>query len=141
MTISKKRFWGLEEKWVTHEDKVQVSDLERTVLDILDRSDLSGGISEIVRGLWLVRKKIDALKLLQYARRFDSSAAVKRLGFLMEDLDFASRETVNELHNLIQPSASYAFLDLTSKREGRYIDRWRIRVNVEMTEMKKNLMT
>src|SRR3989338_6541305 len=46
VTIPQKKLWGLEEKWVTNEEKVRVSDLERTVLDILDRPDLSGGISE-----------------------------------------------------------------------------------------------
>lgn len=141
VTISQKRFWGLGEKWVTNEEKVCVSDLERTVLDILDRPDLSGGISEIARGLWLAKKDIDVSKLAHYAKRFDSLAAVKRLGFLMENLDLAPEGAVNKMHKLIRLSTSYAFLDPTSKKEGKHLDRWRLRINVDILDIQKNLMT
>ena len=141
VTIPQKRFWGLEEKWVTNEEKVRVSDLERTILDVLDRPDLSGGISEIARGLWLVRKEIDGSRLLQYAKRFDSLAAVKRLGFLMENLDLASQDAVNKIHQFIHSSTSYAFLDPASKKEGKYLNRWCLRINVDMVAIQKNLMT
>lgn len=141
ITIPQKRFWGLEEKWVTHEEKVHVSDLERTILDILDRPDLAGGISEITRGLWLAKKEINGSRLLEYAKRFDSLAAVKRLGFLMANLDLVPEETVNKMHKFIQSSTSYAFLDPTSQKKGKYLDRWCLRINVDMEDIQKNLMT
>lgn len=141
VTIPQKRFWGLEEKWVTHEEKVQVSDLQRTILDILDRPNLAGGISEIARGLWLAKKEINGSRLLGYAKRFDSLAAVKRLGFLMEHLELGPREVVLPLHELIRSSASFALLDPTSKQAGRYLSRWRLRINVDMVHIQQNLMT
>jgi len=141
VTIPQKRFWGLEEKWVTNEEKVYVSDLERTILDILDRPDLAGGISEIARGLWLVKNDIHASKLVPYAKRFDSLAAVKRLGFLMEKLDLGSQEVVHQLNEFVQSSASFAFLDPASKQEGRYLSRWHLRINVDMAGIRENLMT
>jgi predicted transcriptional regulator of viral defense system len=141
VTIPKKRFWGLEEKWVTNEEKVHVSDLERTILDILDRPDLSGGISEIARGLWLAKKDINGSRLFQYAKRFDSLAAMKRLGFLMENLGLASQDTINEMHQFIRSSTSYAFLDPISKKEGKHLDRWRLRMNIDMADIRENLMT
>ncbi|OGX04744.1 MAG: hypothetical protein A3G87_03695 [Omnitrophica bacterium RIFCSPLOWO2_12_FULL_50_11] len=141
ITIPKERFWGLEEKWVTNEERVRVSDLERTILDILDRPDLSGGISEIARGLWLAKKEINGSKLLDYVKRFDSLASVKRLGFLMESFDLVSEEAIDKIHKFIQSSTSYAFLDPTSKKEGKYLDRWRLRINVDMVAIQKNLMT
>lgn len=141
VTIPQKRFWGLEEKWVTNEDKVHVSDLERTALDILDRPDLSGGISEIARGLWLTKKQINGSRLLEYAKRFDSSAAVKRLGYLMENLDLGLGEVIHPLHEFIRSSASFALLDPTSKQAGRYLSRWHLRINSDMAVVLKNLMT
>ena len=141
VTIPQKKLWGLEEKWVTNEEKVRVSDLERTVLDILDRPDLSGGISEIARGLWLAKKEINGSRLLDYAKRFDSLAAVKRLGFLMENLDLVSEEAIDKIHKLIQSSTSYAFLDPASKKEGKFLDRWHLRINADMINIQKNLMT
>lgn len=141
VTIPQKRFWGLEEKWVTNEEKVQVSDLERTILDILDRPDLAGGISEIARGLWLAKKEVNGSRLLEYSKRFDSLAAVKRLGFLMEKLDLGPWEVVGLLNELIRSSPSFAFLEPTSKQEGRYLSRWHLRINVDMAGIQKNLMT
>lgn len=141
VTVPQKRFWGLEEKWVTNEEKVRVSDLERTILDILDRPDLAGGISEIARGLWLTKQAINESKLLDYAKRFDSLVTVKRLGFLLENLDLRLRGIVNPLRELIRSSASFAFLDPTSKQEGRYLNRWHLRVNIDMAGIRENLMT
>lgn len=141
VTVPRKRFWGIEEKWVTNEEKVHVSDLERTILDVLDRPDLAGGISEIARGLWLVKNDIDASKLAFYARRFDSLAAVKRLGFLMEKLELEAGGVANKLNRFVQSSTSFASLDPTSKQKGRYFSRWHLRINVDMADVQKNLMT
>ena len=141
VAIPKKRFWGLEDKWVTNEEKACVSDLERTILDILDRPDLSGGITEIARGLWLVKNEINVSRLVDYAKRFDSYAAAKRLGFLMEKLHLGPEKAVERIYEFIRPSTSYALLDPTSKQGGRHLDRWHLRLNVEMVDIEKNLMT
>ncbi len=141
VTVPQKKFWGIEEKWVTNEEKVSVSDLERTILDILDRPDLSGGISEIVRGLWIIKKEINMLKLVDQAKRFNSLAAAKRLGFLMEQLELGSQEVINQLHEFVKPSTSYSFLDPTAKKEGSYHNRWHLRANVDIVDIQKNIMT
>jgi len=141
VTVPQKRFWGIEEKWVTNEEKVHVSDLGRTILDILDRPDLAGGISEIVRGLWLAKKAINGPGLLEYAKRFDSLPAVKRLGFLMEKLDLGPIAVVKQLNEIVQSSTSFAVLDPTSKPMGRYLSRWHLRINVDMAGIRENLMT
>lgn len=141
VTVPKRRFWGLEEKWVTHEEKVRVSDLERTLLDILDRPDLAGGVSEIARGLWLAKKDIDASKLVLYAKGFDSLAAVKRLGFLIQKLNLGIQGVINQLNELVQSSTSFSFLDPTLKGEGRYLSEWRLRVNVDIAGILENLMS
>ncbi len=141
ITVPKKRFWGLEEKWVTNEEKVSVSNLERTILDILDRPSLSGGISEIARGLWLVKKEINFSRLVEYAKCFDSLAALKRLGFLSEKFDLVQKKSIDDIHECIKRSPSYAFLDPLSEKEGKYVDRWRLRINVDMDNIQKNVMT
>lgn len=141
VTVPKRRFWGLEEKWVTNEEKVHVSDLERTMLDILDRPDLAGGISEIVRGLWLAKKEINGTRLLDYAGRFDSMAAVKRLGFLTEKLEIGPHGVAGQLNEIIEPSSSFAVLDPMSEQKGRYLSRWHLKINVDMARIHQNLMT
>lgn len=141
VTVPLKRFWGLEEKWITQEAKVWVSDRERTIIDILNRPDLAGGISEITRGLWMVRKEIDSSKLITYTKRFASYAAAKRLGFLMEKLHISTEKETQKLHHFTMDSSSYAFLDPTAEKTGHYFNRWHLRINQDFSMIEKNLMT
>ncbi len=141
VTVPRKKFWGLEEKWVTQEAKVWVSDRERTLVDILDRPDLAGGISEIVRGLLMIRKDIDSPKLIAYVKRFASYAAAKRLGFLMEKMGLGEARDVKILHDFTKTSSSYAFFDPTAEKKGPYFKRWHLRLNQGLALLEKNLMT
>lgn len=141
VTLPQEKFWGLEEKWVTHEEKVSVSDLERTILDALDRLDLAGGITEAARGFWLVKKEINLPKLFLEAERFGSGAVTKRLGFLVETLEIASAKELEALRPLALSRKGYVLLDPTLKKAGRYLHRWRLILNKDPNEIKKNLMT
>lgn len=141
VTIPKTRFWGLEEKWVTNEEKVWTTGLERTFIDALDRLDLSGGITEVARGLWLVKKEISGSQLVNTAKRFDSSAVAKRLGFLMEILNLGSAKDREGLRRFALSSQSYVLFDPTLKKRGRYLHAWRLCLNQDPAEIKKNLMT
>ena len=56
VTAKLKDMWGFTPTWVSPGEQVQVSDLERTILDGLARPDLCAGVSEVVTGL-LIRKE------------------------------------------------------------------------------------
>ncbi len=141
VTVPQKRFWGLQEKWVTNEGKVWVTDLERTVLDSLDRPDLSGGLMEVARGIWLLRDQISAEKLVGDAKRFESYAVSKRLGFLMELLEIGSKKEREELKHSALRAKSYAVLDPTIQARPKYLHAWRLALNIGPEEIKRNLMT
>lgn len=141
VTVARKIFFGLEEKWVTNEAKVWVSDKERTIIDILDRPELAGGISGIARGIWMVRKELDPGKLIAYAKRFDSFAAAKRLGYLMEKLNLGQAKDIELLLEFTKTSSSYAFLDPCAEKKGRYLHRWRLRIHADAELIEKNLMS
>ncbi|GAH10355.1 unnamed protein product, partial [marine sediment metagenome] len=79
-------FWGFESRWVSKQNRVNVSDLERTILDGLNRPEYCGGITEVIRGIWLTQNEVDWEKLASYAKRFPTKAAVKRLGYALESL-------------------------------------------------------
>ncbi len=141
VTAGKHKFWGLEEKWVTNEEKVWVTDLERTFLDAFDRLDLSGGIMEVARGFSLALKKINLKKLIQTAKKFNSAAAAKRLGLLMDLLQAGSPDEREEFRSFVLKQGSYAILDPTLPKKGNYMHRWRLLVNFDVENMKRNLMT
>ena len=134
----KKHFWGGTTHWATKQDQVEVSDLERTVLDGLDRPDLCGGIIEIARGIWEAQRKVDFKKLSRHAKKFRTQAAVKRLGFLLETLNIASN-AIPSLLKCIASAHDYVLLDPQGRKKGKYLRRWRLQLNLNLEEIKESV--
>ena len=131
--------WGNLLVWVTSEEQVQVSDMERTLLDGLTRPDLCAGVSEVATGLWMRKDDLDWDKLVSYAHRLGNQAAAKRLGYLLELYNLASEPVLSNLRDLIGPS--YALLDPLLPVEGRYLARWRLRINLDPEYLKGIVIT
>ncbi|MHB1947767.1 MAG: type IV toxin-antitoxin system AbiEi family antitoxin domain-containing protein [Gammaproteobacteria bacterium] len=125
--------------WVNNQDKILISDLERTLLEGFDRPDLSGGIKEVVRGLWVKQKVIDWKKISEYATKFHNRAAVKRLGFILELLGLADGDILLLLTSLIASTTDYVLLDPNGSREGQYLSRWGLRINMNTDELKASV--
>ena len=131
--------FGVAEHWATKTEKVRVSDLERTVLDGLKQSEYCGGFSEVAKGFWMRRDDIDAGRLVDYALRLDVGAVLRRLGFL---LDLFNVDAPHELDRLRQRlTTSYAVLDPMLPVEGKFLARWRLRLNVEPAEIEAVVRT
>lgn len=133
-----KHFWGQIAHWVTKQEQVQVSDLERTILDGLDRPALCGGLTDVARGIWSAQKNINLEKLKQYAEKFRTKAAVKRLGFILETLNIASDWTPTLLE-LIETAKDYVALDPQGPKEGKHMSRWRLQLNLNPEELKASV--
>jgi predicted transcriptional regulator of viral defense system len=134
----KEYFWGAAAHWVTKQDQIQVSDLERTALDGLDRPDLCGGLTETVRGIWAKQKEMDLKKLIHYAQKFRTKAAVKRLGYILETFAMAS-DWMPALSASIAGAKDYVLLDPQGPKDGKHISRWRLRLNTNMEELKASV--
>jgi predicted transcriptional regulator of viral defense system len=69
--------------------KVQVSDVHRTMIDMLDEPAAGGGIRHINDCLlaYFRRPDADTTKLVTYAERIGNGAIFKRLGFLAERIN------------------------------------------------------
>jgi predicted transcriptional regulator of viral defense system len=133
VTTSANDLWGAEDIWVTQSERVTVSDLERTILDCLDRPDLAGGIIEVTRGMWAVRSQLDFSKLADYAKRLGRKSVAKRLGFLLETFGLGDTDTLAALRPLVSPS--YTLLDPSLPADGRHVRSWRVRANLEPEEL------
>jgi predicted transcriptional regulator of viral defense system len=131
--------WGAEDVWVTPTQQVKVSDLERTILDCLDRPDLSGGIMEIARGLWINRESVDYEKLAGDAAKLGRKSVAKRLGFLLDLYGLGTDAVRARLQDLV--TASYTPLDPSLPSAGRYVAKWRIKANVEPDEIRQAATT
>jgi predicted transcriptional regulator of viral defense system len=127
------RLFGITDFWVTPEDKVRISDPERTIVDGLDLPQYVGGVSEIAKGLWMKRDTLDVPRLIDYALRLDVGAVIRRLGYLLELYGMADRQRLEALRIKLTPT--YQRLDPLLPNEGPMLSRWRIRLNLEPDEL------
>ena len=129
-------YFGIEEKWVTKQEKVSVSDLERTIVDCLAHPELCGGVPEAAKGIWLAKEKINYTKLLEYVKKIGIKAIAKRLGFILQLLELSDKKTIMELKGYSQSSEAYVLFDPTLENTGKYLRQWRLRVNFNPEELK-----
>lgn len=130
---NEKHFFGEQKIWIDSFTKVTCSDLEKTFIDCLFKSEYAGGIVEIAKAIYASRDKIKRNKLLDYAIKFDSQAVIKRLGFLLETLGIGW-EITDDLQKT--KTLSYILLDTELPKTGKRLSRWRIRQNLETETIK-----
>jgi len=133
-----KHFFGAKKIWIDSFHQVLCSDLEKTFIDCLFKPDYAGGITEVARAIYSSKDKIKYDILLDYAKRFNSQAVIKRLGFLLEILGINS-EIINDLQKL--KTASYAVLDTELPKAGKRNSRWSIQQNLEIETIKSAIYT
>lgn len=121
-------FFGNKKTWIDSFNKVLCSDLEKTFIDCLFKPQYAGGITEITKAIYKSKDKIDYPKLLDYAKRFNSQAVIKRLGFLLELLEIENA-IIDKLQKL--RTNSFVALEPSYPKEGKTIFRWAIQQNMD----------
>ncbi len=91
-------FWGFEKNWVNAWQQVNITDPERTVLDLIARPDIFGGMSAAIEIMENSLGQIKVNRLVEYALKFDTGSIIKRLGWVLEKLG-APDETLQPLRN------------------------------------------
>jgi predicted transcriptional regulator of viral defense system len=127
-------FFGTTDHWVSKQEKVTVSDLERTVLDGLRQPEYCGGVTEVAKGLWIRRTDISVDRLIDYALRLNVDAVMRRLGYLLEVYDMGTAADRERLHE--HASGTYSLLDPVMPSQGKYTAKWHLRLNVEPDEFR-----
>jgi len=133
--LSKKRFFGFEEVTVFGE-KVNFSDLERTVLDALDRPDLVGGIEASTQVLFEAGKKLNSSKLSNYLKKMNNSALARRFGYLSDMLQIKlSANLKNYLKKQIKKDPALLGGPNRWGRKGERNKDWNLIINVPKKEL------
>jgi predicted transcriptional regulator of viral defense system len=135
----RKHLFGLTEHWVTKQEKVRVSDLERTIIDGLKQPEHCGGLTEVAKGLWMRRQDVNVGRLIQYAERIGIGAVVRRLGFLLETYELAALADLDRLRAGL--TATYVRLDPVLPAEGKRLRRWRLQLNIDPEELRAVVRT
>jgi predicted transcriptional regulator of viral defense system len=125
--------FGLINHWVTKQEKVVVSDLERTAIDGLRQPKHCGGVSEVGKGIWMRREAIQVNRLIGYALKLGVGAVIRRLGYMMELYEIGSQADRKIL--LQHLSDTYVRLDPTLPAEGKFIRKWRLQLNLSADEL------
>lgn len=133
-----KHFFGAKKMWIDSFNKALCSDLEKTFIDCLFKPDYAGGIVEVARAIHNSKDKIKYDTILDYAKKFDSQAVIKRLGFLLEILDI-NTPIIQKLQQM--KTASYVVLDTELPKVGKRISRWSIQQNLEIESIKSAIYT
>lgn len=123
------------EPWIeVHErdrQTLRVTSIERTIVDVLDRPQLAGGIEEVWRSLAAV-PAIDPAALLAYLQRLSSAKLAARVGYYLdtrrEELAVPG-STLEALQHML-PSQP-VFMD--RRLGGRLDTRWRVYVPGEFS--------
>jgi predicted transcriptional regulator of viral defense system len=135
----RKHLFGLAEHWATKQEKVRVSDLERTIIDGLKQPEHCGGLTEVAKGLWMRREDVNVGRLVQYAKRIGVGAVMRRLGFLLETYEMAGAPDLDRLRTGL--TATYVRLDPVLPAEGKRLRRWRLQLNVDPEELRAVVRT
>ncbi len=131
--IQPEHYFGTTKHWVTKQEFVDISDLERTVIDGLRQPEYCGGITEVAKGLWMRHEDIQPAKLVDYALRLGVGAVIRRLGYLLELYAIAPKDQLMRLRNTL--TATYVPLDPMLPKEGTHLRRWRLQLNVTPQEL------
>ena len=129
--VQPRHFFGHQQIWVNTWQQVSMTDPERTVLDLIARSDIFGGMSAAFDLLEEVLPRINLNKLIQYGVQYDTGSVIKRLGWILEQLG-ATGEILDPLQNY--GVKAYYRLDPQNPPNEIYNKRWQIIENIRRAD-------
>lgn len=127
VTVQKKHYFGFEKIWIDEHFQIEITDRERTLLDLFTYPKMFGGMGEALGILESALSKIDIEKLINYAVRYNKKSVIKRLGWSLEY--FQVKQT--KLQSLLKiPMNYYCRLDPQAPAIGHCDKRWMIQNNL-----------
>jgi len=123
--IKERKFFGIDRVWID-EFQIYITDKEKTIIDCLDKPKYCGGVVEIVKALR--NNNFNFGKLSEYATKIGNSGVVRRLGYLSDILGLKIDLPEVKVRN-------YLLLDPTMPKGGRINSRWKLIINLDISEL------
>ena len=127
-TVTERKFFGCEPTSIEG-TTVQVSDLEKTLVDCADHPEFCGGVRELATAMRTADDRgVDWFTVGEYLERLDNGAATKRIVYVADQLgiDLPAREEL-----VASFTSGYSLLDPTRPDTGSTDSTYRLRINVE----------
>ena len=125
--VQQRQFFGHQTSWINRWQQVAITDPERTVLDLIARPDVFGGVRAAIDIFESALPRIEVTRLVRYALEYSVGAVIKRLGWLLDQSGIPASET-EPLQ--AYPVTTYYRLDPQSAPNVQYNARWRIIENL-----------
>ena len=114
--------------------EIMVTSLERTLVDVLDRPDLSGSWEEIWRSLESI-EFFDLDCVVEYVLLLENSTTAAKVGFFLEqhrDALMVGDHHLKPLHDF-RPRGPH-YLESGQRKHGRFVSKWNLVVPREVFE-------
>jgi predicted transcriptional regulator of viral defense system len=122
--LQRENLFGTKMLW-QEQVRVPISDPHRTIVDMLARPTVGGGIRHTADclGVYLASAECDLDKVIRYAQQLGNGAVFKRLGFLLERSNRPDSSVLEACRKRL--TAGNARLDPTLPADG-LVSRWRL---------------
>lgn len=120
-------FWGFDKIWVNSWQQVNITDPERTVLDLFIRPDIFGGVSAAIEMVEDILPQVNIRQLVDYAVKHNTGSVIKRIGWVLDTLGVPS-ESLQRLQDY--PVKRYYPVDPQRGAGGRKNNHWKIIENL-----------
>lgn len=114
--------------------EIRVTCLERTLVDVLDRPDLSGSWEEIWRSLETI-EFFDLDQVVEYALLLGNKTTIAKVGFYLEqhrESLMVEERHLKPLHD--QRPRQPHYLDSSNRKSGKLVADWNLVVPVDLLE-------
>ena len=126
--VATPRFFGHQRIWVDSWHQVEITNPERTALDLIARPDVFGGMRAAIELLERALPRLDISQLVAYTLRYNQGSTIKRMGWILEHLGVTGKVT-SPLQ--AYPVTNYYLLDQRGSSTGTLNKRWRIKENLK----------
>jgi predicted transcriptional regulator of viral defense system len=127
VTVTEGKFFGYQPTAVGS-SQVNVSSIEKTLVDCADHPEFCGGIGELAKAMQnAVEEGCSWERVVEYLRRVGNGAATKRLVYLADQLGIDVPEYQELVENF---TTGYPLLDPTREATGTRDSTYQLRLNV-----------
>ena len=127
VSVTEQKFFGYQSTAVGS-NQVNISSMEKTLVDCADHPEFCGGISELAKAMQRASEKRCLWeRVVEYLRRVGNGAATKRLVYLADQLDIDLPEYRDLVENF---TTGYPLLDPTREATGTRDSTYQLRLNV-----------
>ncbi len=134
--VEPRKFFGFK-PYTVYSRQAVISEPEKTVIDCIDRPDLAGGPTELVRIVHAAMARIEMDKLVSAAFQLKSISLLQRLGFLT---DLVGRPLPEEIRRRLRdaiPKSARSVFGRAARKEGDigYVAAWGLYVHARKSDL------